>query len=66
MDGSTYLVQLHVGSSQLPLWNYREGGRNTLAGDWTAGAQDWYKHWPKDKFAEKNATRGSELRPMNF
>jgi len=42
MDGSTYLVQLHVGSSQLPLWNYREGGRNTLvkgpsdSTEWTA------------------------------
>jgi hypothetical protein len=30
MDGSTYPVQLHLGGSRLMLWNYREGGRNTL------------------------------------
>jgi hypothetical protein len=30
MDLSTYLAQLHLGGNRLLLWNYREGGRNTL------------------------------------
>ena len=42
MDRSTYLVQLYFGGNRLLLWNYREGGSNTLVtgpsdnNEWTA------------------------------